>query len=89
MLWMNFVFTRPRILQTKINDYYSANNVANAQLMAKATEISDKASDLEGEMTDIVTNAKSDYNTREGVYNSITSKVTAQQTELDGYNNSL
>lgn len=76
-------------LQTKINDYYSANNVANAQLMAKATEISDKASDLEGEMTDIVTNAKSDYNTREGVYNSITSKVTAQQTELDGYNNSL
>ena len=76
-------------LQTKINDYYSANNVANAQLMAKASEITNTASTLEGEMNGIVTNAKSNYNTRKETYDAITGTVTAQQTELDGYNNSL
>lgn len=76
-------------LQTKINDYYSANNVANAQLMAKASEITNTASTLEGEMNGIVTNAKSNYNNRKGTYVAITGTVTDQQTELDGYNNSL
>ena len=76
-------------LQTKINDYYSANNVANAQLMAKASEIMNTASTLEGEMNGIVTNAKSNYDIRKGTYGAITGTVTAQQTELDGYNNSL
>lgn len=76
-------------LQTKINDYYSANNVANAQLMAKASEITNTASTLEGEMNGIVTNAKSNYDIRKGTYETITGTVTDQQIELDGYNNSL
>ena len=76
-------------LQTKINDYYSADNVANAQLMAKESEITTIASDLKDDMSDIVTNAESNYEIRKGTYEAITGTVTDQQIELDGYNNSL
>lgn len=76
-------------LQTTINGYYSENKVADAQLKNKTGEINNAAQNLENEMANIVSDAESAYDTRKDKYDTNTGYVTAQQTELDGYNNNL